>query len=105
VSGGFGSQRVCDRNSWLLFFGGLASVNLTFCCLFETQVLCSVSGFWALCKNGLQMTVAQNMKQAYFFVKNISSTARQRQLSEWATSQLGELLLEIVTTHHYNAKW
>jgi hypothetical protein len=51
------------------------------------------------------MTVAKNMKQAYFCVNNVSSTAKQRQLSEWATSQLGELLLAVVTKHHYNAKW
>jgi hypothetical protein len=34
-----------------------------------------------------------------------SCTAKQQQLSEWASSQLGELLLAVVTTHHYNAKW
>jgi hypothetical protein len=37
-------------------------------CLFETQVLCGVSGSWSLCKNGLQMAVAKNTDHAYYSV-------------------------------------
>jgi ABC-type Co2+ transport system permease subunit len=52
-------------------------INRTFRCLFESQVLCGVSGSWALCKNGLQMAVAKNMNHAYVQSYIASCTARR----------------------------
>jgi hypothetical protein len=46
----------------------LLYTHVTFRCLFETLVLLGVSGFWALCKNGLQMAVAMNSYHAYLSV-------------------------------------
>ena len=53
-------------------------INLTFRCLFGSQVLGGVSCFWALCKNGLQMAVAKNMNHAYFSVTYSSFLAAWR---------------------------
>ena len=54
-------------------------INLTFRCLFGSQVLSGVSCFWALCKNGLQMAVAKNMNHAYVqsYIAIASCTARR----------------------------
>jgi hypothetical protein len=37
---------------------------VTFRCIFVIQVLCGVSGSWALYENGLQMAVAKNTEHA-----------------------------------------